>query len=87
MGVQDFRKQTGLSIDEMDDALSTIRANLAKGPLGKEWSTPLRALRKYYLHQAELLKGYEKDPQKVADNLKVIGSWATAIESMIGPSI
>jgi NAD(P)-dependent dehydrogenase (short-subunit alcohol dehydrogenase family) len=84
---RDFRKQTGLSIDEMDDALSTIRENSAKCSLAKEWSAPLQALRKYYLHQAELLKGYEKDPQKVADNLKVIGSWVTEIESMIGPSV
>jgi hypothetical protein len=81
---RDFRKQTGYSIDEMDNALSAIREDLAKGTAADGWSATLRSLRKYYLHQGELLKGYEKDPKKVEEALRTIGSWVSDIEALTG---
>jgi hypothetical protein len=29
----------------------------------------------YNLHQQEQLKGFEKNPQKLAENLKIIDDW------------
>ncbi|HEY3420937.1 MAG TPA: SDR family oxidoreductase [Methanomassiliicoccales archaeon] len=82
---RDFRKHTGFFIDEMDNALSSIQADQARS-LSTRGSATLRALRKYYLHQAELLKGFEKDPKKVEDALGTIRSWVLDIEALIGPA-
>jgi len=49
---------------------------------------PLKQLADYYIHQQEQLKGFEKNPQKIEENLKIIDCWikdakylVTALES------
>jgi hypothetical protein len=32
-------------------------------------------LAKYYQHQLDLMKGYERDPAKVKENTRIITAW------------
>ena len=42
----------------------------------------LRKLGSYYKHQADLLRGFEKDPKKLEDGLKAIQSWIDEIQAV-----
>lgn len=82
---RDFKKQTGMSIDEMADALAiTSGDDISRIGLEVAIST-LTALRKYYSHQAELLKGFEKDRKKLEDGLRTIDSWVREIDELLNP--
>jgi NADP-dependent 3-hydroxy acid dehydrogenase YdfG len=70
---RDFRKNTGLSIDEMRAALKEISE-------GRGDMTNLKKLAGFYRHQEELLRGYEKDPAKVKAGVEAITSWIKDIE-------
>jgi hypothetical protein len=72
---RDFKKTTGLSIDEMQTTLITLGTNLKSGASTVEFIEPLKQLAGYYVHQQEQLKGFEKNPQKLEENLKIIDGW------------
>ncbi|MGA3111597.1 MAG: SDR family oxidoreductase [Candidatus Bathyarchaeia archaeon] len=77
---RDFKKNMGLSIDEM---LTTIRAlgnNLETNTSTAEFIEPLKRLGAYYEHQQEQLKGFEKDPNKLKQNLMIIDGWILDVE-------
>ncbi|MGD0817581.1 MAG: hypothetical protein ABR986_04200 [Methanomassiliicoccales archaeon] len=42
----------------------------------------LKGLSKYYPDQAELLKGFEKDRNRLEDGLKTIDSWIRDIDEL-----
>jgi hypothetical protein len=74
--VRDFRKNTGMSVEEMSAALR----QLAEGSGSME---TLRKLAGYYRHQEELLRGYEKDPAKVKKGAEAIASWIAEIDAAL----
>lgn len=85
---RDFKKTTGFSIDEMQTTLKTLGTNIKSGASTLEFIEPLKQLADYYIHQQEQLKGFEKNPQKLEENLKIIDCWikdakylVTALES------
>jgi NAD(P)-dependent dehydrogenase (short-subunit alcohol dehydrogenase family) len=83
---RDFKKTTSMSIDEMQTTLKALGANLKTGASTAEFIEPLNQLAGYYVHQQGQLKGFEKNPQKLEENLKVIDSWvndATALIKML----
>jgi NAD(P)-dependent dehydrogenase (short-subunit alcohol dehydrogenase family) len=71
--IRDFKKTTGMSVEEWLEALE----GLGKGLHGGTGITipPLSKLAEYYNHQAEMAKGYEKDAAKLEENLKYVYSW------------
>jgi hypothetical protein len=72
---RDFKKNTGFSIDEMQTKLKAL------GDKIKDWSLNGRVIdtsqqnRGLLLHQQEQLKGFEKNQQKLAENLKIMDGW------------
>jgi hypothetical protein len=72
---RDFKKTTGLSIDEMQTTLKTLGNNLKTKASTVDFIEPLTQLAGYYVHQQEQLKGFEKNPKKLEENLKIINSW------------
>ncbi len=72
---RDFKKTTGFSIDEMQTILKTLGANLNSCASTVEFIEPLKQLTSYYVHQQEQLRGFEKNPQKLEENLKIIHGW------------
>jgi NAD(P)-dependent dehydrogenase (short-subunit alcohol dehydrogenase family) len=72
---RDFKKNTGSSIDEMQTTLKALGDKLAPGAQKTEYIEAVSKVKAYYMHQQEQLKGFEKNPQKLAENLKVIDGW------------
>jgi hypothetical protein len=72
---RDFKKNTGFSIDEMQTILKALGDKLAPGTQKTEYIEAVNKVMVYYVHQQEQLKGFEKNPQKLAENLKVIDAW------------
>jgi NAD(P)-dependent dehydrogenase (short-subunit alcohol dehydrogenase family) len=72
---RDFKKNTGFSIDEMQTTLKTLGDNLKRGASTAEFAEPVNKVMVYYMHQQEQLRGFEKNPQKMAENLKIIDGW------------
>ena len=72
---RDFKKTTGISIDEMQTTLKALGNTLRVGASNAEFIGPLNQLSGYYKHQQEQLKGFEKNPQKLEENLKIIEGW------------
>ncbi len=81
--IRDFKKQTGMSTDEMLNALKVFGENLKNQTPTSGSVETLKLLSAYYEHQQEQLKGFEKNPQKLEENLKVIESWIHAIKDLI----
>ena len=43
---------------------------------------PLNRLAAYCEHQQDLLKGFEKGPKKLEENLKIIGGWIHDVKDL-----
>ena len=80
---RDFKKQTGTSVDEMAAELAVIAGPRGKGALARNPMEVLGKLGSYYKHQADLLRGFEKDPKKLEDGLKAIQSWIDEVQAVI----
>ena len=80
---RDFKKQTGMSVDEMGAELALIAGTRRKGGLTRSSTEVLKMLDSYYKHQAELLRGFEKDPKKLEDGLKAIQGWTDEIQAVV----
>jgi hypothetical protein len=72
---RDFKKTTGLSIDEMQTTLKSLGNNLKTGASTADFISPLNQLACYYIHQQEQLRSFEKNPKKLEENLKIIEGW------------
>lgn len=71
--IRDFRKTAGMSVEEWLDVLERLESDLRSGVVSIR--PPLTKLSGYYNHLAELAKGYEKDADKLEENLKHIYTW------------
>jgi len=83
---RDFKKQTGMSTDEMLNALKVVGENLKNQMPTSGSVETLQLLSAYYEHQQEQLKGFEKNPQKLEENLKIMDNWIHAIKDLIDAS-
>jgi hypothetical protein len=80
---RDFKKNTGMSIDEMSGALKVLGENLKnKTPTSGSVET-LKLLSGYYEHQQEQLKGFEKDPKKLQENLALMDGLISNIKALL----
>ncbi len=80
---RDFRKVNGMSVDEMREALEELGAALRGNAPVTRFVAPLKRLRAYYVHQQELLRGFEKDATKLADNLALMDGWIRDLDALI----
>ena len=84
---RDFKKTTGLSIDEMQTTLKALGNNLYANTSTAEFIEPLNQLADYYVHQQEQLKGFEKNPKKLEENLKIIEGWVKDAKALVNALI
>lgn len=78
---RDFKKNTGASIDEMQTTLKALGDKLTpKTP--NEYIMAVNKVADYYVHQQEQLKGFEKNQQKLAENLKIIDCWISDAKAL-----
>lgn len=83
---RDFKKNTGITIDEMTTALKALGNCLKTGASTAEFIDHVKQLAAYYVHQQDQLRGFEKNPQKLEENLKIIDGWirdAKALEKIL----
>jgi NAD(P)-dependent dehydrogenase (short-subunit alcohol dehydrogenase family) len=78
--IRDFRKTAGSSAEEWLAALASLEKAL-QGE-GEVACPPLDKLASYYDHLAELAKGYEKDPAKLAQDLRHVYGWRDEVNSL-----
>jgi hypothetical protein len=72
-GEQDYKSLKGF-----EDTLNNGQVSIS----GIE-KLPLEKLRSYYLHQIELLKGYERNPEKVNEYSAVMEGWIQDIDKLV----
>ncbi|MDD1743937.1 MAG: SDR family oxidoreductase [Methanomassiliicoccales archaeon] len=80
---RDFKKQTGQSVDEMLANLEELEKRITKQDVTAGMSAPMVQLVAFYRHQQDLLRGFEKDPNKLEINLKAIDSWIEDVSALI----
>lgn len=82
--MRDFKKRTGMSVDEMSSELVTI-SNLINCGEAKQQvvAETLQKLLSYYKHQKELLEGFEKDPKRLEENRKAIQNWIGELQNLL----
>jgi uncharacterized protein (DUF4415 family) len=69
---RDFKKFTGMSIDEMLTTVEALGNSMKAGRSTAEYIEPIGKLSDYYVHQQEQLRGFEKNSEKLATNLQII---------------
>lgn len=72
-----------MSIDEMLTTINALEESLKANASTNEFIEPLKRLSAYYGHQQEQLKGFEKDPTKLQQNLKIIDIWIEDVNQLI----
>jgi len=80
---RDFKKTTGMSIDEMQTTLKALGNILKANTSTAEFIEPLNLLAGYYMHQQEQLRGFEKNAQKLEENLKIIDGWVKDAKALV----
>ncbi|MBT0158419.1 SDR family oxidoreductase [Candidatus Bathyarchaeota archaeon A05DMB-2] len=80
---RDFKKNTGITIDEMQMTLKALGNSLNTGAPTTEFIKPLNQLAAYYLHQQEQLKSFEKNLKKLEENLKIIDGWIRDAKALV----
>ena len=80
---RDFKKNTGMSIDEMLTTIKALGNNLKNKSSRAEFIEPLEQLSAYYTHQQEQLRDFEKNPKKLELNLKIIEGWIEDINQLV----
>jgi NAD(P)-dependent dehydrogenase (short-subunit alcohol dehydrogenase family) len=78
--IRDFKKTAGMPVEEWLLALERLKNELAAN--GECTRPPLEKLAGYYEHLAELAKGYEKDPAKLAENLRHVYGWRDEVNEL-----
>jgi hypothetical protein len=80
---RDFKKSTGLSIDEMSTTVKAFGNSMKAGTSTAEYIDPIIKLSDYYVHQQEQLIGFEKKPEKLSTNLQIIENWGVDVKALI----
>lgn len=80
---RDFKKNTGMSTDEMLTSLKNVGSGLESPSTSRSSVETLKKLALYYSHQQDQLKGFEKDPKKLEENLAIIDGWIREVTLLI----
>jgi NAD(P)-dependent dehydrogenase (short-subunit alcohol dehydrogenase family) len=84
--MRDFKKHMGAAPEYFLDILKEFDAALSSKKLYQEnvERLPLEKMTAYYNHQIQLLKGYEKDKNKVREYSEIMNGWIERIEELKG---
>lgn len=87
--LRDFKRFTGATVDDWLKALEELEGGLARRSLAALSAPPVSPARiaAYHRHMQEMLAGYEKNPQKLAEHLQILKGWeaeADRLAELIG---
>lgn len=74
---RDFKKNAGMPVERWLDTLSDLIDCLEKQDFAAlvKLNPPVAQLSGYYEHMIELARGYEKNPQKLEEQLRIVQGW------------
>lgn len=80
--MRDFKKLMGAAPEYFLEVLKEFDKSLSENKVSVDrlQGLPLDKIYSYYMHQLELLKGYEKNPDKVKEYSVIMTGWMDAIE-------
>jgi hypothetical protein len=82
--LRDFKKFAAMTIEQTLERLAEIISAVEHdGGIPSESPDILTQLEKYYEHMQKLACGYERNPQKLAENLAVIQAWRNEITILL----
>ena len=82
--LRDFKKYAVMTIEQALDRLQTLGTALqGNNMIPENTQETLANLERYDVHLQELARGYERDPQKLAENQAIIESWRADITTVI----
>lgn len=67
----------------MQTTLKTLGNSLKTQGATAEFVEPIKQLAAYYEHQQAQLRGFEKNPQKLQENLKIIDGWIRDAQALV----
>ena len=83
--LRDFKKSMGISTDQAQENLQRMAEAISGGTaVSQKDRNMLDSLRQYWEHQLKLLRGYEKNPAKLDENVRVIEGWIDDIVRFLG---
>ncbi len=82
---RDFKKTMALSAEQAYDRLKILNDELLNGnyKVLSEEKAFFEKLKEYWKHQLKLLQGYEKNPNKLEENTRIIKEWISDIERLL----
>jgi len=81
---RDFKKSMGLSAEQALESLQRMSDSLSGGQYNAEKDGAFLAnLKRYWEHQLKLMQGYEKNPEKLAENTRIIEGWIDDIQQFL----
>jgi NAD(P)-dependent dehydrogenase (short-subunit alcohol dehydrogenase family) len=82
--IRDFKRRTGMPVERWLDALQQLESALAAqdGAAVARTQVPLHKLVAYYGRLQELAAGYEKDPAKRDQHIRIIQGWQETVERL-----
>jgi hypothetical protein len=80
--LRDFKKYTGAAPEYFIDRLKEFDERAQSNELSKSAikELPVDKIAIYYKHQIDLLRGYEKNPEKVKEYSELMENWIDSIE-------
>ena len=79
---QDFQKNSGMSVDEMQSTLNSLGDKVEHGESATQFIKTLNQLAGYYQHQLDELKGLHKISNKQTENIQTIAAWIKDINDL-----
>ena len=83
--LRDFKKTVGMGADSLHKVMSNILEQTSEVATDTVVANKelLKKLKEYYIHQHKLLQGYEKNPQELEKNSRIILEWVSEVQSVI----
>lgn len=81
---RDFKKTMGMSAEQANDILRQVQLKLEQRQgLSAKDRTFFSKLQEYWEHQLKLLRGYEKNKDKLEENAQIITGWINDIDDFL----
>jgi hypothetical protein len=81
---RDFKKNAGMPVERWLETLRELERVLERRDQSAlmKLNPPIGQLASYYQHMRGLAKGYEKDPEKLAEQLRIIQGWQDEVDQL-----
>jgi NAD(P)-dependent dehydrogenase (short-subunit alcohol dehydrogenase family) len=82
--LRDFKKSAGMAVEQWLDEVASLEEDLRRNEKPSQTRiTRLNQLESYYAHLGSLASGYEKNVQKLAEQLEIIQHWRDEITQLV----